>query len=77
MYEQIRTVTRLINLEARRKCLEVPGCLKLGEKVTCTLHTAMCMGHRDTCAAHGQALGTQCVTGGRGGYSQRYLQTEG
>lgn len=42
MYEQIRTITRLINLEARRKCLEVPGCLELGEKVTCTLHTPMC-----------------------------------
>lgn len=54
MYEQIRTITRLINLEARRKCLEVPGCLKLGEKVT--FHSAMCtcLGHRDLCAAPGQ-----------------------
>lgn len=78
MYEQIRTIMRILNLEASRKCHEVPGCLKVGEKVACTLHTAvhMCVGHRDPCAAPGQALGTHCVKGGHGDYSQRCLQTE-
>lgn len=79
VYEQVRTITGLVNLEARRKCFKMPGWLKLGEKVTCTLHTAMCtcVGHRDLCAAPGQPLSTQCGTGGCGGHSQRCLQTEG
>lgn len=64
VYEQVRTITRLINLEARRKCFKMAGWLKLGEKVMCALHTAVCtcMGHRDLCAAPGQPLGTHCVT---------------
>lgn len=61
VYEQIRTITRLINLEARRKCLEVPGCLKLGEKVLCTLHTAVC-----TC------VGPLCCTWAGPGHSLCY-----